>query len=85
MTWVIITDDVIKLAVYIMQSVQDFRRRYNLETWLDRAGASDDAKALVRRMCYDTSKIILRHFEIPDMEPLSFTEDNVIILSKKNV
>jgi ubiquinone/menaquinone biosynthesis C-methylase UbiE len=77
--------EMIKNSGLQIQSVQDFRRRYNLETWLDRAGASDDAKALVRRMCYDTSKIILRHFEIPDMEPLSFTEDNVIILSKKNV
>ncbi len=68
-----------------IQSVQNFRRRYNLETWLDRAGASNDAKALVRRMCHNTSKIILKHFEIPEMEPLSFTEDNVIILSKKNM
>lgn len=77
--------EMIKNSGLQIQSVQDFRRRYDLETWLDRAGASDDAKALVRRMCYDASKIILRHFEIPDMEPLSFTEDNVIILSKKNV
>ena len=77
--------EMIKNSGLLIQSVQDFRRRYNLETWLDRAGASDDAKASVRRMCYNTSKIILRHFEIPDMEPLSFTEDNVIILSKKNV
>ena len=68
-----------------IQSVQNFRRRYDLETWLDRAGANNDAKALVRRMCYDTSKNILEHFEIPEVEPLSFTEDNVIILSKKNM
>ena len=67
-----------------MQSVQNFRRRYDLETWLDRAGANEDAKASVRRMCHDTSKIILKHFEIPEMWPLSFTEDNVIIVSKKN-
>lgn len=65
--------------------IENFGRRYDLETWLDRAGASDDAKALVRRMCYSTSKIILKHFEIPEMEPLSFTEDNVIMLSKKNM
>ena len=68
-----------------IQSIRNFRRRYDLETWLDRAGANENAKGLVRRMCHDTSKDILKHFEIPEMEPLSFTEDNVIIVSKKNM
>jgi ubiquinone/menaquinone biosynthesis C-methylase UbiE len=67
-----------------IRSVQNFRRRYDLETWLDRAGANDDAKAMVRHTCYDTSQNIREHFEIPETDPLSFTEDNVIILSQKD-
>lgn len=67
-----------------IQTVQNFRRRYDLETWLDRVGANNDAKDMVRHTCYDTSQNIRKHFEIPETEPLSFTEDNVIILSQKN-
>ena len=66
-----------------IQSVQNFRRTYDLETWLDRAGADVDAKAKVRQMCHSAPQNICSHFEIPEKDPLTFTEDNVIILSAK--
>ncbi len=66
-----------------IQSIQNFRRRYDLETWLDRAAAIDDAKMMVKQMCYGASQIVRKHFEISRKDPVTFTEDNVIILSKK--
>ena len=75
--------EMIENSGFQIQSVQNFRRRYDLEAWLERAGADDDAKARVRHMCHITPQNIRNHFEIPEKDPLAFTEDNVIILSQK--
>ncbi|MDE2588415.1 MAG: class I SAM-dependent methyltransferase, partial [Patescibacteria group bacterium] len=67
-----------------IQSIQNFRRAYNIEAWLTRAGANDNAKETVKQMCRNTSQKISQYFEILQNTLLTFTEDHIIILSKKN-
>ena len=76
--------DMLEKAGFQVQLIQNYRRTYDLKTWLERAGADEIAKTMIQKMCYSASDDIKSHFEIPNDKnvALSFTEDNVIILSK---
>lgn len=77
--------EMLENAGFQIQFIQNYRRTYDLKTWLERAGADERAKTTIQQMCYNASEDIKSHFEMPKGKnvALSFTEDNVIILSHK--